>query len=147
MFYVRIEACNSAIKTLHSMLVNSISNTSSYLSKQSLTNKYDVYYELLMQLILPLLSDLLIDSETIKDTTDHHKKEITLAIHYTRDTLEKWNETRMLAIEGIARVLKAYIKYILSNLTIKIDNLIEIWNLYLQIMKSILSKNLLKLIP
>jgi hypothetical protein len=107
----RTEVRNSAVKTLHNTLV-------AHASRMALGTCIHVLHSL----VLPLLSRLLLE-KTLEDNVRNQSvnstelgkdkttgKSVMMLIHYSRDTASKqWDETRVFALQGTARVLKGYI--------------------------------------
>jgi len=116
----RTEVRNSAVKTLHNALAT-------HAARMSLPSCVHV----LRSLVLPLLSRLLRDKslestsggaggaassdlELGKDKATG--KSVMMLIHYSRDTAAKqWDETRVFAMQGTARVIKGYVDNMLRT--------------------------------
>jgi len=109
----RTEVRNSAVKTLHNTLVAHAARMSSASCASTLRS-----------LVLPLLRRLLTDrsleslaggtnllasTELGKDRTTG--KSVMMLVHYSRDSSAKqWDETRVYAMQGTARVIKCYME-------------------------------------
>jgi hypothetical protein len=112
----RTEVRNSAVKTLHNTLV-----------AHSPRMELDTCLNNLGGLVLPLLSRLLTERSLEENAAQHAHlnstelgkdkttgKSVMMLIHYSRDTAGKqWDETRVYALQGTARVVKGYTENLL----------------------------------
>ena len=123
----RPEVRNSAVKTFSSTLV-----------AHGARMRADACIQCLQSFQLPLLASLLeANAEREKDSagaTSHELgrdkdsgRSVMMMVHHSRDTAQKqWDETRVFALQGAARVLKVYWRR-----GGQLKEFVELWPLYL----------------